>query len=155
MIAGAVGELDGPAGWLNRSLGPQTIEVEFDSFDELAGDLPFGPVISIAEVSYLDATAVWQPMIAPAYELLTDRLVPAIGSYWPNALTAQDRSVVRVRYRAGYAPAPDGDPDVPPVPAPIVNAILVMVGSTYRNRDEPAASLPQVEAMLAPFRRYR
>jgi hypothetical protein len=146
MIAAAVGELDGPGGWLGRAIGRQTLEVDFDGFDDLSRDLPWPDVASITAVSYLDSVGVRQDMVATAYELFGSRLVPIVGSYWPYATSsACGRSTVRVRYVTGYAT----------VPETIRSAILVMVGSAYRNRDQPADALPQVEAMLSPFRVYR
>ncbi|WP_419827664.1 head-tail connector protein [Sphingomonas sp.] len=146
MIAAATGELDGPQGWLGRALGRQTIEVDFDGFDDFARELPWPDAFSIEEVSYLGSASARQTLAPAAYELLGNRLVPIVGSYWPCAYgCGRDRPGVRVRYVTGYAA----------VPETIRSAILVMVGSAYRNRDQPADALPQVEAMLAPFRVYR
>ncbi len=38
--AAAQGQIDGPAGWLGRAIGPQTLELRLDRFD--AGDWQLG-----------------------------------------------------------------------------------------------------------------
>jgi uncharacterized phiE125 gp8 family phage protein len=165
MIAAATGNIDGPQGWLGRSIGPQTLEVDFDGFDDLANDLPFGPVIAIDAVSYLDAAGVRHDIAAAGYELLGDRLVPAIGSSWPASTywATDGRAATRVRYRAGYVVDSAANPLVAAIPAPIKAAVLLMVGDLYANRDTTsgntaAVAVPMsvtVETLLSPFRKWR
>jgi hypothetical protein len=59
MIAAATGDLDEPQGWLGRALGRQTLEVDFDGFDDLARNLPWPDIASITAMSYLDGLGPW------------------------------------------------------------------------------------------------
>lgn len=168
MIAAATAALDGPTGWLGRSLGPQVLETRFDGFGfgGLLGyqgctlALPYGPVIAVQSVGYLDATGAAQAVDVSGWEVIGDQLEPAFGRSWPS--TALRREAVRIRYAAGYAADPEADPLVAALPAPIRAAILLMVGDLFANRQTvetgvraAAVSVPMsttVEALLAPYR---
>jgi uncharacterized phiE125 gp8 family phage protein len=157
LIAAATGHLDGPAGWLGRALGPQTLEARAERFWS-PGRLPYPPHISIESVKYVDANGVLQTVSPDQYELEGGELLPAHGFAWPSV--RGDRGGVRLRYRAGYVADPVADPLVPALPAPIRAAILLMVGDLYRFRETAvsgtiAASIPMsatVENLLATFR---
>lgn len=169
-VAAATGNLDGPAGWLGRSLGVQTLELRLDEFcsrrSSCAGadtiNLPYGPIIDIVSVKYDDADGAEQPVNPADYRLTASGLLmPGYGKTWP-AYRAQPECV-RVRYRAGYPnpadPLPDGDP-VSVIPAPIEAAILLMTGDLFANREtvavgESVAKIPMsatVENLLSAYR---
>jgi uncharacterized phiE125 gp8 family phage protein len=163
MIAAATAHIDGPDGWLGRSLGPQTLEARASGFDQWRRCsllLPFGPVITVETVSYIDGAGGVQTVDAATYELLGRELVPAFGAAWPAA--GLHREAVRVRYKAGYAAGVGADPLVAKVPEPIKAAILLMVGDLYQNRETTAAGaasgvseIPMstgVANLLSPFR---
>ncbi|WP_026784196.1 head-tail connector protein [Pleomorphomonas koreensis] len=156
MIAAATQHVDGPEGWLGRSLMAQTLELRLDCWPYRYGiALPYPPVIEIEGLAYDDANGLPQEMAPEDYRLTGAgacwRLWPAFGKGWP-AIRA-DHEVVRVRYRAGYPSAED-------VPAPIRAAILLMVGDLYANRETAsmgaaASEIPMsttVEALLTPYR---
>lgn len=177
MVGAATTHIDGPSGWLGRALGPQTLEATFDSFDELWRDMPCAPVIDVESVTYLDATGVSQTLSSSAYELVNDRLLPVIASYWPTTywspawsscggdphIVPGGRPAVTIRYRAGYAADPAADPLVAAVPDPIVSAILLLASHWNSNRDAAEVGLRAaaievpfgVEALLAAYRVYR
>ncbi|BCI70005.1 hypothetical protein SPKIRA_08350 [Sphingomonas paucimobilis] len=148
-VAAATGHIDGPDGWLGRSIGVQTLEARCDALT--CGNcirLPFPPVIELVSVSYLDATGVEQMADLDEFEVMGRDLV-ASGSEWPWIGGSTRREAVRIRYRAGYET----------IPAPIKAAILLMVGDLYRNRETVSAGamtqVPMsttVENLLAPFR---
>ncbi|WP_347091675.1 head-tail connector protein [Sphingomonas parapaucimobilis] len=148
-IAAATGHIDGPDGWLGRSIGVQTLEARCDT--PTCGScirLPFPPVIELVSVSYLDATGVEQMADLEDFEVMGRDLVPS-GFEWPWEGGSWRREAVRIRYRAGYEAAP----------APIKAALLLMVGDLYRNRETVSAGamthVPMsatVENLLAPFR---
>jgi uncharacterized phiE125 gp8 family phage protein len=151
-IAAATGTIDGPEGWLGRSLGMQTLEVLLDGFGCGAIKLPCGPIVSIESVTWIDSDGLTQTIAPEGYELLHGQLVPAFGTRWPNSLSRDGLWPARIRYQAGY--------DV--LPAPIKAAILLMVGDLYRNRETtapvsilgPVPMSTTVENLLGPIRRW-
>lgn len=147
--ASAIAHIDGPEGWLGRSIGVQTLEARCDVFRDVM-QLSYGPVIDIVSVEYVSPAG--QPLVvSPAdYELRGWILGSSFGRRWPTV--GKHPEAVRIRYRAGYE-------EVPPA---IRAAILLMVGDLYRNRDTvttgSAASIPMsttVANLLGPFRVWR
>lgn len=138
LIAAAQGNIDGPNGWLGRSIGVQTLELRSTGLCSPIVTLPFPPVLSIVSAS-VDGQAV------------------DIGGYeagdpdfeFPEPLS--DADDIRIQYRAGYET----------VPAPIKAAVLLMVGDLYRFRETvesgQLAAVPMsttVNSLLAPYRRW-
>lgn len=97
--------------------------------------LPRGPVSEVLSVKYLDALGQQQTLPASAYRLvkggLVQRLVPAVGLSWPQALC--DIGAVEVSYRAGWATAQD-------VPEEIRDAILMLAAHWFENREAVAVT---------------
>lgn len=148
LVAAATGWIDGPAGWLGRSLGPQTLEARFSAFGCDRIYLPFGPIGSpLGSIKYLDSPAVEQTLAGSVYTLLSDGSVNLnSGSSWPSIYS--DPEAIRIRYPAGYASPAE-------VPAAIKAAIMLMVGFLYENREaspEDALSSGAVRALLSPYR---
>lgn len=147
MIAAATATIDGPGGWLGRSIGVQTLEARLDTF---CGDLklPYPPIADVMSVKYIDAAGTLQTVSPSDYYLAGADFCWADG-FSPPATKAQ-REAVRIQYDAGYE-------DVPPN---ILAAILLMVGDLYANRETAVvgtvtAAVPMsttVEALLAPSR---
>jgi uncharacterized phiE125 gp8 family phage protein len=154
MIAAATANIDGPTGWLGRSIGAQDLEVRFDLVATSSTiRLPYAPVISLLGVTYLDRNDVEQEADLDDFELLGDMLVPQ-GSEWIWLGGSLRREAGRVRYRAGYVD----------VPAPIKAAVLMMVGDMHRFRSTASdmnispTAIPMsttVDALLQPYRVYR
>lgn len=146
MIASATAQIDGPAGWLGRSLGLQVLEARFDAFSGDDIRLPCGPVVTLLSASWLAADGREVTGQVADLDAIDDRLWPDSGMY-PWVGCSLKPEAIRVRYRAGYER----------VPAPIVDAILLMVGHAYRNRDADGdADMPRaVAALLSPYRLYR
>lgn len=165
LVLAATAWIDGPSGWLGRTLGIQTLELTLDGFvaegcsDEIL--LPFEPLIDVTSVSYADdgGSVVTLP---PADYVVTSRgLRPADDGDWPS--TDDVTEAVRIRYRAGYGKQDPSDATklVNDVPAPIKVAVMMLVAQWYRTR-EPVAigatveALPfAVDALLSPYRVYR
>lgn len=116
LIAAATAELDGPSGWLGRSLGLQVVEWQIDAFPcgLLPLALPLAPIVEILAVDYDDTDGVEVALDPGAYRLRAGQLLPLGG--WPSA--ASQRGSVRIRYSAGYET----------VPAPILVAIKLRAG---------------------------
>jgi uncharacterized phiE125 gp8 family phage protein len=146
-VAAATAHIDGPDGWLGRAIGVQTLEARTDVFRD-AMRLPYGPVIEVQSVKYLDAEGTEITILATEYEVRGWLLGSAFGKRWPSVGIHSE--AVRIRYRAGYGTLPPS----------IRAAILLMVGDLHANRETAvtgtiAASVPMsttVENLLAPFR---
>ena len=146
-LAAASAHIDGPAGWLGRSIGVQTLQLTGSG---LCGriKLPCGPVRSVASIDYVDPAGADATVPEADYRLVDDYLVLARGASWP-ALRGDDGGV-RIRYEAGY-----GDP-----PPAIAAAVMLMTGDLYANREgaingtisAEVKMSTTVEALLAPFR---
>lgn len=126
------------------SIGAQTLEARFDAICATGIKLPFGPVISITSIKYLDSANAEQTLASSVYQLLTDgRVTLKADQSWPS--TYSDPEAIRVRYVAGD------------VPAPIKAAILLLVGFMNENREasiEGAFSNGAVKWLLAPYRSF-
>lgn len=140
----AIGWLDGPAGWLGRSLGPQVLRL--DGADVCAADgleLPLGPVTEIVGITWTDGDGVEQTVADEIYELRANRVRLLTGQSWP-AFGAAGPSV---EYEAGYA--------VGEMPSGLQAAILMHVKIQY----DPAADQTSLErardALLSPLRLWR
>jgi uncharacterized phiE125 gp8 family phage protein len=153
LIKVATANLDGPDGFLGRSLLTQTLELKLNQFRHCPTPLPFGPVQNIWGVYYDDSDGVERTLNPSAYRLIGDALnasiVLAYNQAWP-ATRRQDEAV-RIQYVTGYGMAAD-------VPAPIKQAILLMIGNLYENREEVVVGqttvrLPMaVDHLLSPYR---
>lgn len=158
-LAAAQGAIDGPAGWLGRAIGTQTLELRLSSFQEedwrLPGGgyawdgtmwpnwstwpfdkipLPFPPLREIVSITYEDLTGADQVLDPSGWRQIGDGVTPSFGDVWPAGRL--EASAVRVRYAAGY----DGaglDPAVAgPVPPPIIAAILMATAGLWANRED-------------------
>lgn len=114
--------------------------------------LRISPLISVTSISYVDAagdTQVWSntEYTSGKYNN-TAFIIPKPGYYWPAAHPQHPNSVT-IRYSAGF-----GD-KASSVPENIQNAILLMVGRSYLNREDSPSTLPQAsETLLAPYYRF-
>lgn len=147
MIAAACAHLDGPPGWLGRSIAEQGLEVRGELFTSCVIALPFPPVIDVTSIKYLDTNGVEQTMPPESYEVRGDVIAPVYGKSWP-AVRRQPENV-RVQYQAGYET----------IPPAVRAATLLMIGDLYANRETTlsgtAVEVPMsttVARLLSPFR---
>lgn len=136
-----------------RGMISQTWEVvlsAFPSCDSL--ELPHGALASITSVTYTDTDGDSQTLSTDVYEADTvsvpGRIRLKYGQSWPGSRTQWD--AVRIQYVVGWA-------DADSVPAPLKQAILLLVSQMYEHRTpEVDRSLSQVQfavsALLAPYR---
>lgn len=153
LIQAATDHLDGYAGILGRALVTQDWRLDLGFFGYPIR-LPLAPVQNVGlEIKYWD-TANADATVPPAdYALHSDALGPYVelvsGASWPSAYARRD--AVRVTFTAGYG-------DATKVPAPIKQAILLMVGDMYQNREGKIAGgvqiNPTVDRLLTPYRRW-
>lgn len=146
-VDSAQASLDGPMGWLGRCIGRQTLELRTNTFSG-AQALPYGPVIGITSIKYVDPAGVEQTLDPAAYQLVGEGLAPAPSASWPQV--RGDAEGVRIQYEAGFEP----------VPPAVRQAILLLVSTWFRNRSAVitgtiVSDMPHgVAALLAPFRKF-
>lgn len=146
---------------LRRVLMTQTWEVTFDygwpskTWKQERIELPFSPVQSVVSITYIDSTGATQTLTSDQYKVArTDTgewvIVPAYGASWPSV--RREMAAVTVRFVCGYGSNPSD------VPEPIRQAILLLVGHWYENREainvgNIVTELPlAVDALLFPYR---
>lgn len=162
LISAAIVWLDGPAGWLGRALGKQTLELRIEGFGCYPGiDLPFPPLVSVESVKYLDVDEVAQTVDEDLWLVQGQRLwlKPTFSA---PAVSRQPDPVI-IRYVAGYGSFDTADPPVwtSALPKSIWVAVLMLVGQWFDNRQAVTigAAVEQmpfaVDALLGPFRVYR
>lgn len=154
LVHAATQHLEGRHGILGRALVTQTWEARIDAFPCRAGgriELPMPPLQSVTSVKYLDDAGVEQTVPAGDYSVdaqhMIGRIRPAYGKIWPQTLA--DDGAVRIRFVAGYGAAAA-------VPDPLKQAILLLVGHWWLNREAVGqAGGPHalaVEALTMPYR---
>ena len=172
----AQANIDGPAGWLGRCLGIQTLELRLDSFYSQAWNwdrgldwrsweseqdwldwcnpnrftaikLPYPPFISVTSIIYEDAYGVQQTLTSDGWTATDQGVEPAFGDVWPDGRI--DADAVRIQYQAGYAT----------LPAAITAALMMIVGDLWENRTSQVidaravvAENPTITALLGPYR---
>lgn len=121
--------------------------------------LPKAPLQSIASISYVDSSGTTQTLAADQYrvsganERLGEGLIePAYGVTWPSL---RDQSAaVTVRFVCGYGPVSN------PFPEELRQAVLLLLGHWYENREtvivgNPATEMPlSVSSLIFPFRLF-
>lgn len=129
-----------------RSIAQATLELALDTWP-VSPDyparpqpvyLPRAPLQEILSVVYIDAAGVQRDLTDYQLDDYDEppRLMPAAGSSWPST---QDKrlNAVRIRYRAGHT-LPGDSPDTHPLPKPIKQAILLILGHLYEHREDSA-----------------
>lgn len=121
-----------------RALVTQTWDLTLDYFpsdwrhDYGAIVVPNPPLVSVAYVTYRDGEGTLQTLATTGYRVLAGtpgRIVPESRTEWPSILEHPD--AVHVRYVAGYGAASA-------VPQALKQAILLLVGHFYENREATA-----------------
>jgi uncharacterized phiE125 gp8 family phage protein len=117
-------------------------------------ELPMPPAVSITSISYVDAEGANQTLASTEYQfaqpLQIGTIFEAYGKTWPTI--RQQPEAITVRFVAGYGAAASA------VPEPIRQAMLLLVGHWYANREpvivgSTVAELPlAVDALLFPHR---
>lgn len=119
--------------WIRRAMIARTLEYSLPAFPTAGGAivLPYPPLLDVDQVRYIGTDG--QEHELDEYDLTVDvrsdpgRVLPASGA-WP-ATTDVPNAVV-VRYVAGYGTEPKD------VPARYRQAVLMLVGHWYANREQ-------------------
>ncbi|MFC6644143.1 head-tail connector protein [Granulicella cerasi] len=143
-----------------RTISPSTRENYFGNgyyFSLCQVFIPFAKVSSINSITYLDGDNQTVMLDASTYvsDLASEpaRIVPANGGSWPYPSCYVPGSVKITFTASTYG---DGS-TVANCPAPIQQAMLLLIGHWYANREaaseKPLTNLPfAVDALLAPYR---
>lgn len=126
-----------------------------DGFPPAELELGRPPLVSVQQISYIDASLTTIVLAPSAYAVdqYTDPgfVLPAVGTSWPSA--ASVANAVRVTFTAGFGV------DEVSVPASIRNWILLHVGTWYRNReaasDGQRHTIPTFDGLLDRWRVWR
>lgn len=122
MIAAVQRTIDGPSGWLGRSLGVQTIEMT-GWFSDCRIRLPFGPIIGDVIVTTEADDGVETNIVASlsTYRHKRDEVIVAAGATWVCS------PVHRIQYRAGYDGTPISNGGTGNVPDEAKQAVILSV----------------------------
>lgn len=145
-ILAALDHVEGPSGVGGWALLEQEWMLRMDAFPASGRiRLEVGPVISITQVSYVDAAAETHIVPSAQYQLIGDCLSAPAG--WPYGAD------VKIGFQAGFGAAA-GD-----VPADIGSAMLHLISHWYENREavtmaNGALTVPlSFDAMISAKRR--
>lgn len=115
----------------NRAYLTQTWELILDLWPQII-NLPMSPTQSVSSIKYKDYEGLEKTVEASDYIVDTDsepaRIIPAHGKTWPMSEPLQKIAGIRIRYVAGYSSAVL-------VPQKVKQAILLLVGHWYNNRE--------------------
>jgi len=150
-LQGALGNLEGRDGWLNRAFISQTWDWTLDGFPcGAALRVDLAPLRSVTFIQYLDTNGVGQVLSPTAYSIDTKSepgwIAPAYGTTFPSAMPVFNS--VTIRFVCGYGDGPSS------VPAPIRLALLGMVGDVYEHRVTEGVIPGWVFNYLASFKVY-
>ncbi len=118
-------------GFQQRALVTQTLELTLDCFP-ISGEieLPRPPIQAVESITctLADGSTITVDPSSYVVDAPSGRLALAYGASWP-AVTLAPVGGVKIRYRAGYG-------DATKVPAKVKQAILLIVGHWYANRED-------------------
>jgi uncharacterized phiE125 gp8 family phage protein len=134
-------------------LAPQTVKLRAWALDACTFRLPTAPIESITSITYLDQDGAEQALDASAYVTDLNGIHPTLSRAYHQTWPAHRVTLGSITITAvcGYAAGQ--------VPTPIKQAILLMVGDWFSNRETTDPSRVQaiemvaVDALLANYRR--
>jgi uncharacterized phiE125 gp8 family phage protein len=113
-----------------KSLMEQTWELKVSGPVDGVIDLPKTPVISVDAITYLDGAEASQTLDVDDFALIGDEdrawLQPKLGISWPNTVCRAD--AITVTFKSGFE-------DAASVPANLKQAIKMLAGHYYENRE--------------------
>lgn len=121
--------------YTSQAFARQSYELALDEFPAGAIDLGVWPVLSVDSVAYVDQAGATQTLDAANYALNNSRkpasLALAFGTAWP-ATRVQD-AAIKITFTAGRTD--DLSPNPQPTPKSAKQAMLLMLGHLYENRE--------------------
>jgi uncharacterized phiE125 gp8 family phage protein len=140
---------DAATEFIDAPIAPATYEARFDSF-HCDLNLP-APLQRVLQVEYAVGDNLTFQMPPEQYRVLGSPRRPYLalsyGASWPSD-ALRDPGAVRVQFVAGYGGSGLG---APPLPASIRQAMLLMIGHWYKNRESEEMP-PGARHLLQPFR---
>lgn len=127
MIAAAVGEIDGPYGWLRRSIGKQTLEIS-GFWQNWCVDLPLPPIIRVVSAHFTDTAGVETVIDTASYFKRRESIVFTQGAPFFRHCTS-----LRVRYEAGFSEEDGTGPIPPQVKQAVIMAVQNMKALAAEN----------------------
>ncbi len=153
LIQTATAMLESRDGFLGRALVTQSWTMKIHEFPGITGciELPFPPLISVDAITYIDEAGA--TITVSPYDYTVDtgtfrgRVRPGYLKTWPQARL--DDYAVSIAFTCGYGGAAA-------VPAPLKQAILLLVGHWFRHREAigaiPGGMQYSVEALCSTYR---
>ena len=153
LIQTATAMLESRDGFLGRALVSQSWTLKIHQFPGVSGriELPFPPLISVDAITYINEAG--DEITVPSTEYVVDtgtfrgRIRPGYLKTWPQARL--DDYAVSIEFTCGYGAAAA-------VPAPLKQAILLLVGHWFRHREAigaiPGGMQFSVEALCSTYR---
>jgi hypothetical protein len=142
LILAAQAELDGPTGWVGISVAEHQVELRLDMFTSTI-NLPYGPVVGVGSVDYLDDEGAEQTAGAELYDVLTDSIVLIDGESWPESYGQAE--AVRITYDVGISD--ENDPRVS-----LMKAAIIMHVKMTMDMEDVEARRKAIKAITAPLR---
>lgn len=129
----------------NRAYVTQTLELVLDQWPASVSELPRPPLQTVAEITYTDSDGNSGTVDSGDYTVDADGYIGRValksGKSWP-AVRLKEIGGVRIRFTAGY-----GDPG--DVPEDVKQAMLLLVGHWYNNREAAQANMISQEIKYA------
>jgi uncharacterized phiE125 gp8 family phage protein len=142
--------------YTRRALATQTITAVYDEFPTDPIELPLAPAQSVDSITYIDNDGATQTLATSVYTFnsYTNEIWLKYGQSYPS--TRSDVNAVTITYTAGYTDE-DSSPNNDPMPKPIYQAMLLMIGHLYEHREavdlNNLTDLPMgVTILLQPYR---
>lgn len=151
LINAATSYFDGPTGILGQALSPQTWKFYLADWSEQI-EIPFGPVIAVTSITYLDTSGVEQTLATSEYDVGDDGTTVTLSptGSWPSLYSGRE-DAVRVTFDAGYQNLES--PENYAIPQAVALAIMATVAHFY---DNGVGDIPeQIQTLVAPFKRGR
>lgn len=126
----------------------QTVSVACDDWSDLVDGLPIAPVQSVSGIVYFDEDGASQGLSDSVYSLRPEGLAPSIvltsGQAWP---AREPGSSITVTMVVGYGVTGAA-------PAAILQALRLLVGEMYLNREPTVPASGPVESLLVNHTKY-
>lgn len=145
------------------SLAQKVYEIALDAFPASEIELPMPPVVSIVQVTVVDADQNIRTLDPTVYVLDDYQkpawLLPAVDTPWSTTPPGPFINAVKVQYLSGYlGTEPDSDAIGEALPDGLESGIVVHMAYLYANREAAATASEQeaheraMESILRPYR---
>jgi len=130
------------------AIAESTYSLALDAFPSDAINLFISPVQSITSVAYVDSDGTTQTLSSTKYMLDNYSLPAKLYPLEPWPATKAKPNAVIVTFVAGFT---DGSPNNYPLPISIKQAMLLMIGTWYDNREAITENEPYERPMSATY----